>query len=225
MKRIGILGGLGPESTIAYYANITREYHERFKDYEYPDIVIYSMSFGEVIRRGYEMADEIKEAIESLARAGADFVVAACNSVHIVYDDVAPRISIPWFSIIDATAQAIHERGMDTVGLLGTVFTMGKGFYQRGLDRHGIRAILPDAETQRKVSDIIYKELVFGNVREESRDVVLGVMNALHEQGAQGVILGCTELPFLIQQAHTAIPVFDTTAIHSTKTLDMALAD
>lgn len=225
MKTIGILGGLGPESTLAYYAAITRMYYERRGDYAYPEIIIYSLTFSKYINRHYEMADGVRAAIEALARAGADFAVAACNSVHIVYDEVARGIPIPWVSIIDATAERIKERGMKRVGLLGTIFTMGKGFYQAALARHGVEAVTPSADAQGRINDIIYGELVRNIVTDRAREYVVGCMKSLAQEGAQGIVLGCTELPFLISQEHADIPVFDTTAIHTQKALDLALGE
>lgn len=223
MKTIGILGGLGPESTISYYAYITRKYYEMRGDYDYPEIIIYSLQFSKFIGRGYEAADDVRAAIERLAAAGADFVVAACNSIHIVYDDVSKQVPIPWISIIDVTAERIEKDGLSKVGLLGTVFTMGKGFYRKGLARHGIEAITPDPEAQKKINEIIYGELVRNVVTDGSRQYVLGCAEALKREGAQGVVLACTELPFLIRQADVDMPVFDTAALHAQKALDLAL--
>ena len=225
MKTIGILGGLGPESTIAYYAYITRKYYETHADYQYPEIIIYSLTFSKFIGRGYEAAADVRTAIERLAAAGADFVVAACNSVHIVYDEVSKSIPIPWISIIDVTAERIKQDGMNKVGLLGTIFTMSNAFYRQGLARHGIEAITPDTDSQKRISDIIYGELVRNVVRDESRQYVLRCMEAMRRDGAEGVVLACTELPFLVTQEHTNIPVFDTASLHAQKALDLALQD
>lgn len=225
MKTIGILGGLGPESTAAYYQTITRKYFELRADYAYPRIVVYSVNFKHYIDLGYEAPDEVHDAIEALARAGADFVVAACNSVHIVYDQVSGSVSIPWVSIMDAAAESVRQSGMSTVGLLGTVFTMGKGFYQQAFSRHGLRTLTPGPEAQSKINDIIYDELVRAVVKDESRQFVLGCMRDLASAGAEGIILGCTELPFLIRQSDTDIPVFDTTTIHAERALALALED
>ena len=156
MKKIGILGGLGPESTIAYYEYITRKYYEKYGNYQYPEIIIYSFSFEEFIDQEYEMADKVKNAIISLHKAGADFVVAACNSVHIVYDRIANELPIPWISIIDAAAEEIQKEHLKKVGLLGTIFTMGKDFYKKGLLKQGIEAIAPDADDQKRINEIIY---------------------------------------------------------------------
>ena len=223
MKTIGILGGLGPESTIAYYSYITRTYYETYGDYAYPQIIIYSASFKEYIEAGYEIPDKVKTAIESLHRAGADFVVAACNSVHIVYEEVAKDSPIPWISIIDVVAEEVKKRGMNKVGLLGTIFTMSKGFYQEQLAKHGLEAITPDPEAQKKINTIIFGELVKGEVKEDSRKFVLKCVEELKRNGAEGVVLGCTELPFLIQQKDTTVPVIDSAALHAQRALDFAL--
>ena len=225
MKTIGILGGLGPESTIAYYATITRACYERRGDYAYPEIIIHSASFREFIDAEYELPDKVLGIIEGLKAAGADFVVAACNSVHVVYAEVAPRSPIPWISIMDAVAEPIKQAGMKTIGLLGTVFTMGKGFYAGALARHGIATLTPDADDQQRINDIIFGELVRGEIHDASRDFALACMNALAARGAEGIVLGCTELPFLIKQEHTDVTVFDTTDIHARKALDLALGE
>ena len=223
MKTIGILGGLGPESTAAYYETITRAYHELRGDYGYPPIIVYSLSFQPYIDAGYDLPAETLDAIERLAAAGADFVVAACNSVHIVYDEVAPEVSVPWVSIMDATAEEIIEAGMRKVGLLGTRFTMTKGFFGRALAERGIETIAPEGGDAETVDRIIYDELVLNVVEAKSREAVLEVMGRLASRGAEGIVLGCTELPFLIRQSDTDVPVFDTTAIHCHKALGVAL--
>ena len=224
MKRIGILGGLGPESTAAYYQHITRAYYDRRGDYAYPEILIYSVNFQDYIDNGYEVPESVRDAICALARAGADFVVAACNSVHIVYEQLHEALPIPWVSIMDATAEQVKTVGLKRIGLLGTVFTMGKGFYQRAFERHGLETLVPAQDSQRTVNDIIYGELVRAQVRPESKQAVRGCIDELRQSGAEGIVLGCTELPFLIQQADSTLPVFDTTAIHAQKALELALA-
>ena len=225
MKTIGILGGLGPESTILYYRYITQKYYETHRNYAYPQIVIYSVNFQEFIDTGYETAPKVKEAIKRLHRAGADFAVAACNSVHIVYDQVSKTTPIPWISIMDVTAEAITARGLSKVGLLGTIFTMSKGFYQKALARHGIETITPDSRVQKTLNGIIYGELVRNVVKKSSQRFVLKCVDDLSKQGAQGVILGCTELPFAARQADTSVPLFDTAALHAQRALDLAMAE
>ena len=223
MKTIGILGGLGAESTVDYYTYIIKQYYDAFRDYAYPEIIIYSLNLKEFVDVGYELPDKVGAAIEALHRAGAHFAVAACNSVHVVYDEISPGLPIPWISIVDVTAESIQSRGINKIGLLGTVFTMSKGFYHKGLARHGIEAITPDADEQRRVNDIIYGELIRREINETSRRFLLGCIEELRDRGAEGVVLGCTELPMLIQQKHTDVPVFDTTTIHAQRALDLAL--
>ena len=225
MKKIGIIGGLGPESTAAYYEYITQEYYRIYGDYAYPEIIIYSLNFKEIIDVGYEAPERIKDAIESLHKAGADFVVAACNSIHIVFDEVAKDISIPWFSIIDAAAQEIKECNITKVGVLGTIFTMSKGFYTKGLAKHQIEGIVPSDEDQKTVSNIIFKELITNTVNEDSRQAVLKIIDKLIAKGAQAIVLGCTELPFLIKEEDVDVKVINTTIVHAKKTLEMALAE
>ncbi len=225
MKRIGILGGLGPESTIAYYGYITRKYYEKYNNYAYPEIIIYSLTFSEFINKEYEMADKVKQAILSLHKAGADFVVAACNSVHIVYDQIANKLPVPWISIIDTTAEQIQKEHLKKVGLLGTIFTMSKDFYKNGLLKQGIETIVPDKEDQKRINGIIYAELVLKKIKDTSRKRVQEIIKKLSQKGAQGVVLACTELPFLISQKDTPLKIFDTTAIHAQKALDIALEE
>lgn len=223
MKKIGILGGLGPESTVSYYLYIIHKYYETYRNFAYPEIIIYSVNFQKFINAGYEIADEVKESINRLHSAGADFAVAACNSIHIVYDEVKNAIPIPWISIIDVTGEEIRKNRMEKVGLLGTIFTMSKGFYEKGLARMGIDTIIPEEKDRKTINSIIYNELVKKQIRDESRTSVLKIIDHLIEKGAQGIVLGCTELPFLIKQTDTAIKIFDTTSIHAQKALDIAL--
>jgi len=225
MKKIGILGGLGPESTIAYYEYITREYYRRYSNYAYPEIIIYSLSFQEFIDSEYESSEKIKTAIENLHRAGADFVIAACNSIHIVYEEVSKNIPIPWLSIIDATAEKIKKNDINKIGLLGTIFTMGKSFYEKGLSQHRIETIIPSTDDQKKINNIIYKELVLNEVRDDSKRTILKIVEKLRHKGAQGIVLGCTELPFLVKQEDINIKIFNTTIIHAQKALDFALEE
>ena len=223
MKKIGILGGLGPESTIAYYEYITCRYYEKHHNYRYPEIIIYSVSFEEFIDKEYKMADKVKEAIISLHKAGADFVVAACNSVHIVYDRIVNELPIPWLSIIDATAEEIQKEHLKKVGLLGTIFTMSKGFYKKGLLKQGIEPITPDTDDQKRINEIIYQELVLKKIKDSSRRDVQEIIKKLERKGAEGVVLACTELPVLITQKDTSLRVFNTTEIHARKALNFAL--
>ena len=225
MKRIGILGGVSAESTVSYYQTITREFIRRHGHAGYPEILIYSVSFAEYAElqhtgRWDELAARMVEVFRALAQAGADFGLIAANTLHIVFEQVAARSPIPLISIVDATAKAVSTAGFTTVGLLGTRFTMEGGFYVDGLARYGIRALVPGREDREIVHNIIYQELVRGELHEKSREAVLKIAEDLRAQGAEGMILGCTELPLLIKDA--GLPLFDTARIHALAALEAA---
>ena len=229
-KKIGILGGMSPESTIAYYEYITRTYTERFGDYGYPEIIIYSVSFQPYIdwpqqERWDLVAQGLGEAARRLEAAGADFIVMATNTMHLVFDQVQASIQVPMLSLLDAVGEAILAGGIKKVGLLGTMYTMEKTFYQDALGRRGIIVLVPDAKDRQYVNAVIYDELVAGHIRDESRAGLTAVIRRLAERGAQGVILGCTEIPMLVTETDAGIPLFDTTAIHAEAALRYAVED
>jgi aspartate racemase len=226
-KRIGILGGMSPESTVAYYEYITRTYTERYGDYGYPEILIYSVSFQPYVDwpnqdRWDLVAQGLSEAAQKLVVAGADLILIATNTMHLVFDQVQAQVEVPMLSLLDATAEAILARGLDTVGLLGTRFTMEKGFYQEALASQGLHVLVPDAEDRAYVNRVIYDELVAGQIRDASRAGFLDVLHKLIARGAQGVILGCTEIPLLVSEADAGLPLFDTTTIHAEAALTYA---
>jgi len=227
-KRIGILGGMSPESTVAYYEYITRTYTQRFGDYGYPEVLIYSVSFQPYVDwpnqdRWDLVADGLGQAAQKLAAAGADLILIATNTMHLVFDEVQARVEVPMLSLLDATAEAILARGFHTVGLLGTRFTMEKGFYQDALARQGISTLVPDAGDREYVHRVIYDELVAGKIHDESRAGYIAVIRRLIERGAEGIILGCTEIPLLVDEAGAGVPLFDTTQIHAEAALTYAI--
>jgi aspartate racemase len=227
-KKIGILGGMSPESTIAYYEHITRAYSERFGDYGYPEIIIYSVSFQPYVdwprqERWDLVAQGLGEAARRLEAAGADFIVIATNTMHLVFDEVQATIQVPMLSLLDAVGEAILAGGTKKVGLLGTKYTMEKRFYQDALGRRGITVLVPDAEDRQYLDAVIYDELVAGRVRDESRRGLIAIISRLEERGAQGVILGCTEIPMLVNEADAGLRLFDTTAIHAEAALRYAV--
>ncbi len=228
-KKIGILGGMSPESTIEYYQYITRTYTEQFGDYAYPEIIIYSVSFQSYVDwpnqdRWDLVAQGLGQAARQLKAAGADFIVIATNTMHIVYDQVQASVHIPVLSLLEAVGDAIQARGMKTVGLLGTRFTMEKTFYQEALARRGITVIVPEADDREYVNGVIYNELVAGQLRGESRAGFVAIIRKLAARGVEGVILGCTEIPLLVNEADAGLPLFGTTAIHAEAALRYALA-
>jgi aspartate racemase len=227
-KKIGILGGMSPESTVEYYQYITRTYTERFGDHGYPEVIIYSVSFQPYVDWPREdrwdlVAQGLSAAAQKLEAAGADFILIATNTMHLVFDEVQASVDVPMLSLLDAVGEAILARGMKTVGLLGTKFTMEKTFYQDGLARKGVAVLMPEADDREYVNNVIYNELVAGQIRDESRAGFVAVMDRLAGRGAEGIILGCTEIPLLVSEKDVGMPLFDTTAIHAEVALRYAV--
>jgi len=227
-KKIGIIGGLSPESTVTYYLRIVRKYQNLFGNHSYPEIIIYSVSFQKFIDwmirdRWEEITEELIKSVKSLAAAEADFAVIATNTMHIVFDKVQEKSPIPLISIIDATAEAIKEEEMETVGLLGTRFTMERDFYRNGLAKHGIKTLIPEKADRDYINKVIFEELCRGLIREGSRNNFLRIIEDLAEKGAQGIVLGCTEIPLLINNRYTSVKLFDTAVIHADRALNFAI--
>ncbi len=219
-KRIGILGGLTPESTVPYYMHIVHSYQEMFHNHAYPEVVIFSVSFQQfddwmAVEDWESMELELAKGLRALHGAGADFAVIATNTMHNLYHKLDGRNIIPLLSLVDATGAEIKKKGLKKVGLIGTKFAMNKPYYREGLAKYGIKVVVPDEEDQKEVGRVIFEELAYGVLKDESRQNYLAIMDRLKKKGAQGVILGCTEIPLLIKQEHTKIPVFDTTTIHA----------
>ena len=229
-KTIGILGGMSPESTVEYYQYITRTYTERFGDYGYPEVIIYSVCFQPYVDWPREdrwdlVAQGLAEATRRLEAAGADFVVIATNTMHIVFDQVQAAAAVPLLSLLDAVGEAIQGQGITTVGLLGTRFTMEKPFYQDALAEKGITVLVPEADDRQYVNRVIYEELVAGQTRAESRAGFVAIAERLAARGAEGIILGCTEIPLLVSEADVRLPLFDTTTIHAEAALRYAISE
>jgi aspartate racemase len=227
-KKIGILGGMSPESTVAYYEFITRTFTERFGDYGYPEVIIYGVSFQAYVDWPNEgrwdlVAQGLWEAAQRLEAAGADFILIATNTMHLVFDEVQAGVRVPMLSLLDAVGDAILARGMKTVGLLGTKFTMEKTFYHEALAQRGITTLVPDAGDREYVNDVIYNELDAGQIRDESRAGFVAVIKKLAARGAEGVILGCTEIPLLVSEVDAGVPLFDTATLHAEAALNYAL--
>jgi aspartate racemase len=226
-KRIGILGGMTPESTVTYYQHIVHAWQQRHGDHRYPEIVIYSMSFQQFedwMEAGEwdAVGEALAGGLRRLAAGGADFAVIATNTMHLLFDRLAAESPIPLVSIVDATAHSVVAAGLNTVGLLGTRFTMEKTFYAEGLARHGIATLTPDKEEREDVHRIIMQELSMGRFLEQSRRRYLAIIDGLAARGAQGVVLGCTEIPLLVTPEHTAVPLFDTAVLHAEAALSRA---
>jgi aspartate racemase len=155
--------------------------------------------------------------------AGAEVILIATNTMHMVFDQVAANVDVPMLSLLDAVGEAIRERDMETVGLLGTSITMETPFYQRALAEKGINVIVPDPDDRKLVNHVIYQELVAGDIRDESRQAFVRVIHRLARRGAEGVILGCTEIPLLVSEGEAGMPLFDTTMIHAEAALRYAV--
>jgi aspartate racemase len=227
-KRIGIIGGMSPESTVEYYQYITRAYTRRYGDYGYPEILIFSVSFQSYVdwpeqERWDLVAQGLGEAACRLEAAGADIVLIATNTMHMVVDQVRAAVTVPVLSMLDVVADAILARGIRTVGLLGTRFTMEKSFYQDALAGRGISVLVPDEAGRAFVNAVIYDELVAGQIRDASRAGYVAIIDDLAARGAEAVVLGCTEIPLLIREEDVALPLFDTTVLHAQAALDHAL--
>ncbi len=231
MKVIGLIGGLSWESTAEYYRLINEEVHRRLGGSHSARIVLDSLDFQEVHdlqhRGRWEDAAAIMvDAAANVERAGADLLLICSNTMHRMADRVAAAVSIPLLHIADATAGAIQAAGVKRVGLLGTRFTMEHDFYKGLLtDRHGLEIIIPDEADRAAVHDVIYHELVIGDVRPTSRTAYREIIQRLVSQGAEGIILGCTEIPLLVKPEDAAVPLFDTTALHARMAVDRALAE
>ena len=227
MKRIGIIGGMAPESTLLYYKYIIDEYRKHFEDHRYPEIIIYSVNFQEFIDlmnedKWSEIAKKLIEITYSLQNAGADFALIATNTMHVIFQDVANSSPIPLLSIIDSVADEIKRFNIHTVGLLGTKVTMENGFYQKGLSTYGINVVIPDQDDRYEINKVIFKELVNGKILKKSKTLFLTIVHKLIERGVEGIVLGCTEIPLLINQKDVNTKIFDSTYIHAQKALQYA---
>ena len=230
MKTIGLIGGMSWESTVPYYRQINEAVKARLGGLHSARIVLYSVDFHEIERLqqagDWSMAgDVLAAAAQSLQVAGADFLVLCTNTMHKVASDIERAVDIPLLHIADPTAEAIRRAGHTAVGLLGTRFTMEEAFYRERLrDRHGLDVMLPEADERAVVHRIIYEELCLGIVSAESRAVYLGIIEKMARQGAQAIILGCTEISLLVSQSDCDMPLFDTTALHADAAAQQALA-
>lgn len=229
MKTIGLIGGMSWESTQTYYRAINEGIRQALGGLHSARMLLWSVDFADI--EALQMAGEWEQAGALLAQAaqkvecaGADFLVICTNTMHKVAPQIADAIDIPILHIADATADVLIAQGIHRVGLLGTRFTMEQDFYRERLQARGIEVRVPSAEQRQQVHQIIYEELCQGVVTEPSRQQYLQIMSQLHEEGAQGIILGCTEISLLVNQQHTAIPLYDTTAIHAQQAVKWALA-
>lgn len=225
MKTVGIIGGLSPESTIVYYQGVCHGVRQRLGNHHSGKILLNSLDFGEFVALKEAgdwdtQARLLCDAARTLGGAGADFVVLATNTMHKMADAIEAALDIPFLHLADATAKRILDQDVRKVGLLGTRYTMEQDFYKERLIRKGIEVIVPDARGVEDVNRIIYDELCQAVIKPESRERYVEVISEFEAQGAQGVVLGCTEITTLISQEDINIKEFDTTSIHIEDTLD-----
>lgn len=229
MKTIGLIGGMSWESTVTYYQVINRVVAERLGGLHSARIVLYSVDFDEIERcqssgAWDRSAQILAEAARALERAGADMVLICTNTMHKVAGEVASAVSIPLLHIADMTADELERENIKKVGLLGTRYTMEQDFYTGVLEKRGITVLTPDEKDRSLVNHVIFDELCRGEIRDESRAEFLRIIHELAENGAQGVILGCTEIGLLVCSGYTDVPLFDTTFIHARGAAQKALA-
>ena len=228
MKKIGILGGMSPESTAHYYLNITREYTKQFGDYCFPEIVIYSVLFQEHIDfikndDWSSVVESLRNPIKCLENAGVDFICLATNTTHFILDKLKEFTDVPFISIVESTVEEIKKEKCKNVGLLGTAFTMKSDLYKKPLLQNHINVIVPSAEDQKFIHRSIFMEFANHQFKDTTKKRFLSIIGDLVDKGSEGIILGCTEIPLIIEDKMVEIPLFDTLKIHSLKALKEAL--
>ena len=220
MKTIGLIGGMSWESTVTYYQVINETIKKQLGGLHSAKCILYSVDFDEIEKyqasgEWDKSADVLSEAAQALERAGADYIVICTNTMHKVAPEIGRRIHIPILHIADMTAAELQKQGIKKVGLLGTKYTMRQDFYKNILIEQGIEVVIPNDADVDVVNRIIYDELCLGKISEQSKDIYLDIIMKLAQDGAQGIILGCTEIGLLVRQSDTDIPLFDTTLIHA----------
>lgn len=229
MKTIGLLGGMSWESSLEYYRIINEEIKRILGGAYSAKSIMYSFNFKEIEDLQHSgkwdiLKDEMILQADNLKKAGADFIVICTNTMHIFADDIEKETGLKVIHIADSTARAIKKRSIKKVALLGTKFTMEGTFYRDVLkERHDIEAIIPEDKDRDRIHEVIYRELVLGIINDNSRKEYIDIINRLANRGAEGIVLGCTEIPLLIKQEDVDIPVFDTTEIHSRAAVRYAL--
>jgi len=230
MKTIGLIGGMSWESTVPYYRIINETVRAKLGGLHSARCVLWSFDFEEIEQLQHrgdwnELTRQMVDAARAIERAGADFLVICTNTMHKMADDVQAAVDIPLLHIADATADAIRAAGLSKIGLLATRFTMEEDFYKGRLrEKHGLDVLIPDEADREVVHEVIYNELCAGHVNEQSRQKYRAIIQRLTEAGAQGVILGCTEIGLLVRPEDSPIPLFDTTPIHARAAVEFALA-
>ena len=230
MKKIGLIGGMSYESTIAYYEGINRKIGERLGGLSSGEILLSSLNFDEIEQCQKEGEwDKAGEILASHAQilqgGGADYIFLCTNTMHRCYEAINAAIYVPFVHIADATLGELRKHGVQKVGLLGTIYTMTQDFYKRRLIEGGVEVLVPNADEMEAVNEIIFDELCLGKILSRSKEKFLQIIEGLRARGAQGAILGCTEIGLLVSQADTAARLFDTTQIHIDAAVNLALGE
>ncbi|PWB24108.1 aspartate/glutamate racemase family protein [Flavobacterium sp. HTF] len=229
MKTIGLIGGLSWESSAIYYKILNQKTNEILGGVHSCKCIMVSVDFGEIAKLQHEgnwdkLGEIMIDSAKRLEKAGADFIVLCTNTMHKLSELIQQNISIPFLHIADATAEVIKEKGIKKVGLLGTKFTMEQPFIRnRLINTHGIETIIPNEKQRNDIHNIIYNELVKGIVKDESRKIYIEIIEDLKRLGAEGIILGCTEIMLLINESNCDGVIFDTTEIHALKAIEYAI--
>ena len=229
MKTIGMIGGMSWESSLEYYRIMNQAIKEKLGGFHSAQCILYSVDFDDVEKLQHRGDWEsltllMIEAAQKVKKAGADFLVICTNTMHKMADEVQKATQVPLLHIADVTGEAIKANGQSRVGLLGTKFTMEQDFYKGRLKKnHGIDVLIPGDKERQSIHDILYNELCLGEIKELSREKFQSIIQNLVERGAQGVILGCTEIPLIVHQDDYEIPLYDTTALHARAAVDFAL--
>lgn len=229
MKTIGLIGGLSWESSAIYYREINELIREKLGGSHSAKLLMYSVDFAEFeVLQHQEKWDELTQLMIDagmrLKNGGADFIVICTNTMHKMAGEVESGVGLPLLHIADAAAMGIKQSGLSQVALLGTKFTMEQDFYKaRLVQKHHIGVIVPEAGEREIIHSVIYNELVKGKVLQTSREKYIDIINSMKNRGAEGIVLGCTEIPMLIRQQDTVVPVFDTTKLHAAAVVEYAL--
>ena len=227
MKKIGLIGGITPESTVLYYQILNRLNANQLGKTHSAELIITSFDFGQIsqlVEKGrWDLLNKkMAEAGTNLENAGASCILICANTMHLCIDSVRKVVRIPVIHIADSTAKEIQKKGIQKVALLGTKYTMEKDFFRDILNKHAIETIIPDVEERDEIHRIIYDELAQGEFKKSSKEKYLKIIDSLILKGAKGIILGCTEIPLLINQNDVSLPIFDTTRIHAAAGFEFA---
>jgi aspartate racemase len=228
MKTIGLIGGMSWESSLEYYRIINEEVKAKLGGLHSAKCILYSVDFEEIERYQAEGDWEssgklLGDVAQSLEKAGAEIIVICTNTMHKVIRYIEEKVSIPILHIADSTANQIQKSEISTVGLLGTKYTMEQDFYKTRIEFNGIKVLIPNDEDRKVINQVIYEELCLGEIQQSSRDYYKKVIKKLVDDGAEGIILGCTEIGLLVKPEDSEVPLFDTTVIHAIESVNMAL--